>query len=63
MMKLIKNYMFVNFLCNHHGADISVIGLVERSAIKLLILIRYKGKTNFEVQRNFNIGSTFQDLF
>ena len=26
---------------NHHGAEISVIGLVERSAIKLLILICY----------------------
>ena len=24
-------------------------------AIKLLILIRYQGKTNFEVQRNFNV--------
>ena len=28
-------------LINHHGAEISVIPLVERSAIKLLILIRY----------------------
>ena len=26
---------------NHHGAEISVIWLAERSAIKLLILIRY----------------------
>ena len=26
---------------NHHGAEISVIWLVKRSAIKLLILIRY----------------------
>ena len=34
---------------NHHDAEISVIWLVEQSAIKLLILIRYQGKTKFEV--------------
>ena len=34
---------------NHHSAEISVIWLVEQSAIKLLILIRYQGKTKFEV--------------
>ena len=34
---------------NHHGAEISVIWLVEQSAIKLLILIRYQGKTKFVV--------------
>ena len=41
---------------NHHRAEISVILLVERSAIKLLILMRYQGKTNFEVQRHFNVA-------
>ena len=30
---------FFNY--NHHGAEISVISLVERNAIKLLILICY----------------------
>ena len=30
-----------NFTANHHSAEISVIWLVEQSAIKLLILIRY----------------------
>ena len=30
-----------NIITNQHGADISVIWLVEQSAIKLLILIRY----------------------
>ena len=47
---------------NHHGAEISVIWLVERSAIKLLILICYYGKTN-EAQRNFNANTTFVALF
>ena len=47
-----KLYVSTN---NHHGAEISVILLVERSAIKLLILMRYQGKTNFEVQRHFNV--------
>ena len=28
-------------ISNYHGAEISVIWLVERSAIKLLILLRY----------------------
>ena len=32
-----KTYIFIN----HHGAEISVNWLVEQSAIKLLILIRY----------------------
>ena len=32
---------FLNFWSNHHSADISVIWLVERSAIKLLILMHY----------------------
>ena len=32
-----KTYIFIN----HHGAEISVNWLVERSAITLLILIRY----------------------
>ena len=31
----------VYYNINHHGAEISVTWLVERSAIKLLILIRY----------------------
>ena len=35
---LLKNTCFS---LNHHGAEISVIRLVERSGIKLLILIRY----------------------
>ena len=47
---------------NHHGAEISVIWLVERSAIKLLILMCYLGKTNFEVQRNFNANTTLVRL-
>ena len=34
------NEVVIIFL-NHHGAEISVIWLVEQSAIKLLILIRY----------------------
>ena len=34
----IKN---ISLSCNHQGAEISVIWLVEQSAIKLLILIRY----------------------
>ena len=54
-------------LCYHHGAEISVIWLVKRIAIKLLILIRYQGETNFEVQRYLNvtlvIDSTFRDSF
>ena len=29
------------FPINHHGAEVSVISFVERSAIKLLILIHY----------------------
>ena len=41
-----------NISSNHHGAEISV---VERSAIKLLILMGYWGKTNFDVQKNFNV--------
>ena len=41
-----------NISSNHHGAEISE---VERSAIKLLILMCYWGKTNFDVQRNFNL--------
>ena len=41
-----------NISSNHHGAEISV---VERSAIKLLILMCYWGKINFDVQRNFNL--------
>ena len=49
-----------NFISNHHGAEISVI---KRSAIKLLILIRYHGRTNFEVQRNFNGNTTLVALF
>ena len=39
---LIWNWNWNKDLCNnHHGAEISVICLHERSAIKLLILIRY----------------------
>ena len=44
-----------NSFQNYHGTAISVIWLVERSAIKLLISIRYYRKTNFEVLRNFNV--------
>ena len=51
MIHLVKGYSFNN----HHGAEISTIRLVERNAIKLLILLRYYGKANFEVQRNFNV--------
>ena len=54
---------FHNLFLNHHGAEISVIWLVERSAIKLLILIRYYGKTNFEVQRNFKDNTAVVALF
>ena len=39
---------------NHYGAKISAIWLAEQSAVKFLILIRYWGKTNFEVQRSAN---------
>ena len=51
------------FMCNHQGAEISVIGLVERSVIKVLILIRYQGKTNFEVQINCNASTTLLAFF
>ena len=44
-------------------SEISVIWLIKRSAIKLLILLRYYGKTNFEVQRNFNAKTTLIALF
>ena len=37
--------------------------LVERSAIKLLILIRHKGKPISEVHRNFNANITLVALF
>ena len=47
---------------NHHGAESSVTWLVEQSAIKLLILIRYYGKTNFKVQRNFNVTLYWQQF-
>ena len=33
-----------NTAINHHGAEISVIWLVEQSPIKLLLLIHYLGK-------------------
>ena len=46
--KLLGLYKYLN---NHHGAEILVIWLVERIAIKLLILFHYKAKTNVEVQR------------
>ena len=51
------------FAFNRHGAEISVIWLVERSAMKLLILIPYHGKTNFEVQKKFNANTTLVALF
>ena len=51
------------FSSNHHGVEISVIWLVQTGAIKLLILIRYYGKTNFEVQRRFNTNTTLVALF
>ena len=50
-------------MCNHQGAEISVVGLVERSVIKVLILIRYQGKANFEVQINCNASTTLLDFF
>ena len=57
-------YTFLYFsILNHHGAEISVIWLAERSAITLLILVCYQGKTNFEVQRNFNANATLVALF
>ena len=52
-----------NFKVSHHGVEISVIRLVKRSAIKLLVLIRYYGKTDFEVQRGFNANTTLVALF
>ena len=54
---------FKSCICNHHGAEISAIWLVERSAIKLLILIRYYGKATFEGQRNFNANTTLTAFF
>ena len=55
--------LFKVYFNHYHGAEFSVIWLVKWSAIKLLILIRYKGKTNFEVQRNFNANITLVALF
>ena len=52
--------------CNHHDTDISVIWLVEWSATKLLILIRYVGKhilRSREISMLHYIGSTFRDSF
>ena len=37
-LNTVESYILTD---NHHGAEISVIWLVERSAIKLLILIGY----------------------
>ena len=51
------------FDSNHHGAEISVISLVEWSAIKLLILMCYQGKADFEVQINFNVNTTLVAFF
>ena len=34
-------WLWLSIAYNHHGAEISVIWLVEQSAIKLLIFIRY----------------------
>ena len=51
------------FINNHHGAETSVIWIVERSVIQLLISIRYYGKTNFEVQINFSANTTLVALF
>ena len=42
---------------NHHCAKISVMWLVERSAIKLLVLMRY------EIQRIVNANTTLVALF
>ena len=53
----------LNYELNHHGSEISVIWLVEWTAIKLSILICYYGKTNFEVQINFNAKTTLTALF
>ena len=36
-----KNIFVKGYTPNHHGAEISVIWLVQRSPIKSLILIRY----------------------
>ena len=52
-----------NIPINHHNTEISVVWLVERSAIKLLILKGYYGKTNVEVQRNFNASTILVALF
>ena len=47
-------------ICNHHGADISVIWFVERSAIKLLILIR---KNKLGGPEKFHCYTTLVSLF
>ena len=48
---------------DHPGAEISVTWLIERGAIKLLILICYYGKAKFEAQRNFNANTTLVAFF
>ena len=71
VMRCITNELFWNilyqwapgdrlhiFTCNHHGAEISVIWLVERIEIKFLILYNTGEKQNFEVQINFNANNT-----
>ena len=54
---------FLNFSVNHDDAEISVIWLVKGSTIKLLVLISYYVKTNFEVHRNFSANTLFVALF
>ena len=55
---MLRKSLVANYLINHNGARITAIWLVERSAIKLLVLYVTRGKTNFEVQRKFNANTT-----